>query len=93
MSTAGRPSLTESYAVLRRAEAARTASRRMIARGERPGYRVEVVRTAPDIAVRIVELPWLSGSAPSMRDVTATGRRLVADWLEVPPGAFDIEVA
>lgn len=85
--------MTEGYAMLRRAEAARTASRRMIARGERPGYRVEVIRTVPDIAVRIVELPWLTGAAPSMRDVTATGRRLVAAWLEVPPGAFDIEGA
>ena len=43
---------------LERAEIARTAGRRMIARGERPLYRIEVVQATPGVRFRVVELPW-----------------------------------
>ena len=83
--------MAQAATTLRRAEAARTAGRRMIARGERPMYRVEVVRTSPDVAFLIVELPWLRGSVASMRDLTDAARTLVGGWLEARPDAFDVE--
>ena len=56
-------------------------------------YRHEVIRIAPEVAIRIVELPWLTTTARSMRDVPEAARSLVAGWLEALPGAFDIEPA
>jgi hypothetical protein len=78
---------------LRRAEMARTAGRRMVARGERPLYRIEVIQATPDVRVRVVELPWLVGVAASTRDVSAAGRALIAGWLDVSPEAFDVDRA
>ena len=78
---------------MQRADAARTAGRRMIARGERPGYRIELVHVTPDVGFRIVELPWLTASVASRRDVSAAARILLAGWLDVSPDAFDLELA
>jgi hypothetical protein len=83
----------DTHRTLRRADAARAAGRRMIARGERPLYRIAIVRTTPDILVRVVELPWLDGRAPAMREVTGTGRALIAAWLDVHPESFDVAAA
>ena len=47
----------DALAHARLAEQAWTASRRMISRGERPGYRV--AETGDGITVHVVELPWL----------------------------------
>ena len=85
--------LGDARRTLQRADAARMAGRRMIARGERPGYRVEIVRLTPDVGIRIVELPWLQASVASRRDIVATARTLVAGWLGVSPDAFDVEAA
>jgi hypothetical protein len=65
----------------------------MIARGERPMYRHEVIQTAPAVAIRIVELPWLTTTVGSVRDVPEAARTLVAGWLETHPDQFDIEPA
>jgi hypothetical protein len=87
------PSFAEAQAVARRAEVARSAGRRMVARGERPLYRYELLRTMPEVELRIVELPWLTTRAPSMRGVTAAAARLVSDWLGVDPDRLDVESA
>ena len=54
-------------------------------------YRHEVVRIAPAIVIRIVELPWLTATVGSVRDVPEAARSLVAGWLEAPEDRFDIE--
>ncbi len=84
--------IADARTTLRQADAARTAGRKMIARGERPMYRVEVIRTTPDVGLRIIELPWLTGSAASVRDVPGAARSVVAAWLDVHPEAFDLAV-
>ena len=78
---------------LERAEIARTAGRRMIARGERPLYRIEVVQATPGVRFRVVELPWLVGPAASTREVSAAGRARIAGWLDVSSDAFDVDRA
>lgn len=96
MTTTQRPnprSMADARTSLRQADTARTAGRRMISRGERPLYRVEVIRATPDVGIRVVELPWLVGTAPSRRDVTAAARTLIARWLDVPADAFGVELA
>jgi hypothetical protein len=64
----------------------------MIARGDRPLYRAEIIRSTPDIGLRIVELPWLTATAASTRDVSDAARTVVARWLETHPDDFDIAV-
>jgi hypothetical protein len=71
------------------AELAWTASRRMIARGERPGYRV--VETGDGETIHIVELPWLGRIATSRGDAVGRARTAIARWLGVDPSAFDVE--
>jgi hypothetical protein len=73
----------------RQRAAAHQAARRMIARGERPGYRV---RTAQDGRCAVDALPWLSVPATSRREVLAAARAAIAGWLEVAPESFDVEV-
>ena len=63
----------------------------MIARGERPMYRIERVSLAPELRIRIVELPWLEASAGHPRDASSAGRAAIAAWLGVSPDAFDVE--
>lgn len=86
-------SMADARTRLRQADASRTAGRRMISRGERPFYHVEVIRATPDIGIRIMELPWLVGTAPTRRDVTAAARSLIAAWLDVPADAIGVDLA
>jgi hypothetical protein len=78
---------------LRLAEQARRASRRMIARGQRPAYRVDVFEETAEIRIRIAELPWLTGTSARPGSVLVDARRIVAAWLEVDGESFDIERA
>jgi hypothetical protein len=82
--------MVETSVLLRHAEAARAAGRRMVARGERPMYRLELAHGGPNVEFRVVELPWLAGTATARRDVVATARGLVAAWLGCHPDAFDL---
>jgi hypothetical protein len=67
--------------------AALQAGRRMIARGDRPVYRVR----SKDGGWSVDALPWLSVTAASRRDALDAGRAAIAEWLEVPPDAFDLQ--
>jgi hypothetical protein len=64
----------------------------MIARGERPMYRVRAAGDEPEIRVRIVELPWLEATAARPRQVLRMGRAVVPEWLEVGEADFDVEL-
>jgi hypothetical protein len=61
----------------------------MIARGERPGYRV--AETGDGETVHIVELPWLGRIATKRADAVSRAREAIAAWLGVAQDAFDIE--
>jgi hypothetical protein len=76
-------------AQVRLAEQAWTASRRMIARGERPGYRV--AETGDGATVHVVELPWLGQIAADRQSTIRVVRQTIASWLGVDPDAFDLE--
>ncbi len=68
-----------------------TASRRMIARGERPGYRI--AETGDGETIHIVELPWLGRVATDRPNAIATARASIAAWLGVDGATFDVERA
>ena len=68
--------------------AALQASRRMIARGERPAYRLT---TAQDGRWRVDALPWLSVTATGRREAMDEARVVIAEWLDVRPDTFDVE--
>jgi hypothetical protein len=72
----------------RRAEAAWTAARRMIARKERPCYRVA---ETGDGTYHLVELPWIPPVVATRATAGGRAREAVAGWLDVDPGSFDIE--
>lgn len=72
----------------RRAEAAWTAARRMIARKERPCYRVA---ETGDGTYHLIELPWVAPVTASRADALDRARDAVAALLDVDPDAFDIE--
>jgi hypothetical protein len=76
-------------AQVRLAEQAWTASRRMIARGERPGY--HVAETGDGATVYVIELPWLGQIAADRQSTIRVVRRTIASWLGVDPDAFDLE--
>ena len=63
----------------------------MVARGERPMYRIEWVSPTPDGRVRIVELPWLEVPVGAARDARTAVRAAIAEWLGVGAEAFDLE--
>jgi len=71
----------------RKRAAAFQASRRMIARGERPGYRL---RAAQDGLWAIDGLPG-AVAASGRREALDAARAAIAEWLDVPPDAFDVE--
>jgi hypothetical protein len=73
----------------RRAEAAWSAARRMIARKERPCYRV--ADTGDGSTIHVVELPWIAAMEATRATAIGRARDAVATWLDVDPGAFDIE--
>lgn len=60
----------------------------MIARGERPTYRI---RTAQDCRWTLDGMPWLSLAATSRREALDEARAAIATWLGVPLDAFDVE--
>ncbi len=68
--------------------AAEQAARRMIARGERPDYRV---RTAQDGRSKVLRCPWLSMDADDRRGAAGVAKTTVTKWLGVHPGALDVE--
>jgi hypothetical protein len=61
----------------------------MIARGERPGYRV--AETGDGATVHVVELPWLGQIGASRQATLPIVRDTIAAWLGVDPAAFDLE--
>ena len=73
----------------RYAQAAWSAARRMIARKDRPCYRVAA--TGDGSTVHIVELPWISPVKASRREAIDRAREAIAAWLDVQPEAFDVE--
>ena len=75
----------------RQAQQAWTASRRMIARGERPGYRI--AETGDGATIHVVELPWLGRLAADRAAAVRRAREAIASWLGVDPEAFDVERA
>jgi hypothetical protein len=74
---------------LRRSQQTWTASRRMIARRERPGYRV--AETGDGVTVHVVELPWLGQIVADRSEAVRKAREAIAAWLEVDPDSFDVE--
>jgi hypothetical protein len=75
----------------RRAEVAWSAARRMIARKDRPCYRV--AETGDGATVHIVELPWIAPIEASRRTGLERAREAIAAWLDVQPDTFDVERA
>jgi hypothetical protein len=73
----------------RLAEQAWSASRRMIARGERPGYRI--AETGDGDTIHVIELPWLGRLATDQRNAIARARASIAAWLGVDGSTFDVE--
>ena len=73
----------------RRAEAAWSAGRRMIARKDRPCYRV--AETGDGTTFHIIELPWIAPFAATRSTAVERARQTVSAWLDVDPQAFDIE--
>ena len=72
----------------RRAESAWSAARRMIARKERPCYRVA---DTGDGTYHLIELPWIPPVTATRATALGRARDAVAAWLDVDPGSFDIE--
>lgn len=72
-----------------RAAQALQAGRRMIARGERPLYRLAI---ATDGRLAVENAPWLPLVATHRRDALAEARAAIADWLDVAPDAFELEI-
>jgi hypothetical protein len=61
----------------------------MIARRERPGFRV--AETGDGGTVYVVELPWLGEIAADPSNAVRKARDAIASWLEVDPDSFDVE--
>jgi hypothetical protein len=74
-----------------RRDLARQASRRMIARGERPLYRPRPQSDGDFIFIRIPELD-IATQARSRGEVAAMARDCIATWLDVPLDSFDLEI-
>jgi hypothetical protein len=67
--------------------AARQAARRMIARGERPGYRLR----AQGGHWTVDALPWITVTAAYRWDAIQAARAAIAAWLEVTIDSFDVD--
>jgi hypothetical protein len=61
----------------------------MIARRERPGYRV--TETGDGATVHVIELPWLGQIAADRSNAIRRAREAIAAWLEVDADSFDVE--
>ena len=68
--------------------AALQAGRRMVSRGERPGYRLQA---GQDGSWTVVGLPGVSVTTTDRRGVHDEARAAIAGWLDVDPDAFDVE--
>jgi hypothetical protein len=79
----------DSMAQARVAEQAWTASRRMIARGERPGYRI--AETGDGETIHVIQLPWLGRIATDRGSAIAAARSSIAAWLGADGATFDVE--
>jgi len=64
------------------------AARRMVAHGERPGYRLVAT---PDRTWRVDGLPGIAVAAQDLRAARAQARAVIAAALDVDPAAFDVE--
>jgi len=64
------------------------AARRMVARGERPGYRL---RAGQDGSWTLDGLPGVVVTADTKRAALTAARAAIAAVLEVDPEAFDVE--
>lgn len=73
----------------RHAQAAWAAARRMIARKDRPCYRV--AETGDGATVHIIELPWIEPIQANRPTAIDRAREAIAAWLDVHPDAFDVE--
>lgn len=73
----------------RHAEAAWSAARRMIARKDRPCYRV--AETGDGVTVHVIELPWIAPLEATRRSALDRARAAIAAWLDVQPDTFDVE--
>ena len=60
----------------------------MIARGERPMYRL---RVSPDGSWTVDGLAWLYVAPVDRRKAPDAARATIAAWLDVAPDAFDVE--
>ena len=67
--------------------AALQAARRMIARGERPGYRI---RPAQDGSWTVDGLPGVRVAGDTKRAALTAARTAIATVLEVDPESFDL---
>ena len=79
-----RPAISEATLHARAVQAAR----RMIARGERPGYRLLLGR---DGRWRVDGLPGISVAASDRPSASTTIRSAIATALDVDPMTFDID--
>ena len=62
----------------------------MIARGDRPIYRLQA---APDGRYVVEGCPWLTvASAAGRQDTADAARAAIAEWLGTGPDAFDVEL-
>ena len=68
--------------------AAFQAGAQMVARGDRPRYRIT---TAQDGRWRVDALPRVSVTATGRREAFDEARAAIAEWLDVPRDAFDVE--
>ncbi len=84
------PSMSNGANEARRAQAAWSAGRRMIARREPPCYRV--AETGDGSTVHVIELPWLGPIRASRTSARDRAREAIAAWLDVAPNAFDVEL-
>lgn len=60
----------------------------MIARGDRPAYRVTA---AEDGSWRVDTLPWVPVTATGRREALDEAGATIAQWLKVEPGSFAVE--
>jgi hypothetical protein len=72
----------------RQHSAALQAARRMVARGERPGYRL---RAAHDGSWTVEGLPGVTVAAETRKAAVMAARAAIAAVLEVDPESFDLE--
>ena len=61
----------------------------MIAQGDRPAYRL---RAAEDGRWLVDAMPWVSCDRNGRRKAHSEVRAAIAEWRDVPPDTFDVEI-